>query len=42
MLPVCGGSCPKQWLEELNPCPPTKLNIEDRLLLALAGTVQTS
>ncbi len=33
LLPVCGGSCPKQWLEKLTPCPPFKKNIKDRLLL---------
>jgi uncharacterized protein len=36
MLPVCGGACPKQWLEGRAPCPSTKLNIEDRLLLSYA------
>lgn len=34
LLPVCGGSCPKQWQEGLHPCPPTKFNIAGRLLLA--------
>ncbi|GGB50164.1 radical SAM/SPASM domain-containing protein [Roseibium aquae] len=33
ILPICGGSCPKQWNEGLTPCPPTKLNIRGRLLL---------
>jgi len=33
ILPICGGSCPKQWNEGLSPCPPTKLNIRDRMLL---------
>jgi uncharacterized protein len=36
MLPVCGGACPKSWLEGHEPCPSTKLNIEGRLLLAYA------
>jgi uncharacterized protein len=36
MLPVCGGACPKQWLEGRAPCPSAKRNIEDRLLLAYA------
>lgn len=36
MLPVCGGACPKQWLEGRAPCPSAKYNIEDRLLLAYA------
>ena len=36
MLPVCGGGCPKHWLEGTVPCPPTKFNIEQRLQLAYA------
>jgi uncharacterized protein len=36
MLPVCGGSCPKAWQEGLDPCPSTKRNIEQRLLLSYA------
>jgi uncharacterized protein len=36
MLPVCGGSCPKQWQEGLVPCPSPKFNIEERLLLQYA------
>ncbi|EAZ88571.1 radical SAM/SPASM domain-containing protein [Crocosphaera chwakensis] len=36
MLPVCGGSCPKSWLEGIEPCPSAKYNIEDRLLLNYA------
>lgn len=36
MLPVCGGACPKQWLEGNEPCPSTKRNIEDRLFLEYA------
>jgi uncharacterized protein len=36
MLPVCGGRCPKSWLEGIEPCPSTKYNIEDRLLLTYA------
>ncbi len=36
MLPVCGGGCPKIWLEGLEPCPSTKYNIEERLLLTYA------
>ncbi len=38
MLPVCGGSCPKQWQEGLIPCPSTKDNIEERLLLIYASS----
>jgi uncharacterized protein len=39
LFPVCGGRCPKLWLEGVVPCPPAKYNIEQRLLLAylLAG-----
>lgn len=33
MLPTCGGSCPKQWLERIKPCPPAKYNIKERLIL---------
>ena len=38
MLPVCGGACPKAWLEGHEPCPSAKLNVEDRLLLSYALT----
>ena len=33
MLPVCGGACPKAWLEGEVPCPPAKHNIGQRLIL---------
>ncbi|WP_256874916.1 radical SAM/SPASM domain-containing protein [Nostoc sp. C052] len=36
MLPVCGGACPKSWLEGIAPCPSAKHNIEQRLLLTYA------
>jgi uncharacterized protein len=36
MLPVCGGACPKSWLEGHVPCPSAKDNIGDRLLLDFA------
>jgi uncharacterized protein len=36
MLPVCGGACPKLWLEGSAPCPSAKFNIESRLLLGYA------
>ncbi len=36
MLPVCGGACPKAWMEGEEPCPSAKYNIEERLLLAYA------
>lgn len=32
-LPVCGGSCPKDWLSGEKPCPPFIDNIKDRLRL---------
>jgi uncharacterized protein len=32
-LPVCGGGCPKSWLEGTPACPPFKVNYKDRLLL---------
>ena len=31
VLPLCGGSCPKQWYEGNIPCPPWKFNISERL-----------
>jgi uncharacterized protein len=31
--PVCGGGCPKSWLEGKPACPSFKFNIEDRLIL---------
>jgi uncharacterized protein len=36
MLPVCGGQCPKSWLEGIAPCPSAKYNIAQRLLLTYA------
>lgn len=33
ILPICGGSCPKQWHENNSPCPSIKYNIEERMLL---------
>jgi uncharacterized protein len=33
MFPVCGGACPKAWLEGEVPCPPAKHNIGQRLIL---------
>lgn len=37
ILPVCGGACPKAWHDGNPPCPSTKLNIEDRVLLNLVA-----
>ena len=36
ILPICGGSCPKEWKEGRIPCPSIKFNIRERLLLAYA------
>jgi uncharacterized protein len=36
LLPVCGGACPKKWLEGFEPCPSAKRNIKERLLLFYA------
>jgi uncharacterized protein len=33
LLPVCGGSCPKEWEEGRIPCPSIKFNIKNKLLL---------
>lgn len=33
MLPVCGGSCPKEWYEGRIPCPSTKFNIKEKMML---------
>lgn len=34
LLPVCGGMCPKEWMEGRNACPPIKFNMKERLLLS--------
>ncbi|MCZ8023863.1 MAG: radical SAM protein [Flavobacterium sp.] len=34
MLPVCGGSCPKSWHEDMRACPTSKFNIKQKLALA--------
>jgi uncharacterized protein len=33
VLPLCGGACPRRWLECDAPCPTFKYNIEKRLML---------
>lgn len=33
LFPVCGGMCPKEWMEGRNACPPMKFNIKERLML---------
>lgn len=38
MLPVCGGGCPKQWVEGQRACPSPKFNIKDRLQLYYLAT----
>jgi uncharacterized protein len=45
MLPVCGGACPKSWVEGQAACPSFKHNMPDRLLVAhalskLVGSVE--
>lgn len=32
-LPVCGGSCPKNWIKNEPTCPSFKYNLSDRLVL---------
>ena len=41
MLPVCGGACPKEWVEGRKACPPAKFNIKERMLLHLAQSLRT-
>ena len=36
IFPICGGSCPKEWIEGHIPCPPYKFNLEERILLHLS------
>jgi uncharacterized protein len=38
MLPVCGGGCPKSWVEGNRACPTPKFNIKDRLQLYYIAT----
>jgi len=33
MLPTCGGSCAKAWIEGEIPCPSAKYNMKGRLIL---------
>jgi uncharacterized protein len=33
ILPICGGQCPKHWLDGTPACPTYKFNIEDRLIM---------
>ncbi len=33
ILPICGEACPKQWYEGNCPCPSTKFNLKERILL---------
>ncbi len=32
-LPVCGGSCPKEWYQGTPACPSFKFNIDERLIM---------
>lgn len=41
ILPICGGSCPKHWLENLSPCPIFKYNIEDRLIYDFSKQIKS-
>jgi uncharacterized protein len=38
IFPICGGACPKQWLDGKVPCPPVKHNIRDKMALALLSS----
>ncbi|PSL46303.1 uncharacterized protein CLV51_103281 [Chitinophaga niastensis] len=40
MLPVCGGSCPKQWADGHAPCPTAKFNMKGRLEMLYYSTHQ--
>lgn len=33
MLPTCGGGCPKEWKEGRIPCPSTKFNIKEKIIM---------
>lgn len=33
MLPTCGGGCPKEWKENRIPCPSTKFNIREKIMM---------
>lgn len=33
LLPLCGGRCPKEWMEGRVPCPSVKENINQRMIL---------
>lgn len=34
IFPTCAGSCPKQWQDGNVPCPTTKYNLKEKMLLA--------
>lgn len=34
IFPTCAGSCPKQWQDDNLPCPTTKFNLKEKMLLA--------
>ena len=38
IFPICGGACPKEWLEGRSPCPSIKYNIKERMLLSYLWT----
>ena len=35
LLPVCGGACPKAWRSGEYPCPSLKVNLEERMQIAV-------
>lgn len=41
-LPVCGGSCPKNWYEGTPACPTFKFNIDDRIFMKKLFNVSTN
>lgn len=34
IFPICGGACPKEWMEGRSPCPSIKYNIKERMMLS--------
>ncbi|MEO3404141.1 radical SAM protein [Mucilaginibacter sp. CAU 1740] len=40
-LPVCGGSCPKEWYNNSPACPSFKFNIDDRLFMSKLKQYET-
>ena len=42
VFPVCGGMCPKEWMEGRSACPPIKYNLKERMLLSYLWNNATS